>query len=94
LDRLPELAADLVHRPVAVLVTTGGAPSAIAAKVATSTIPIVFVIGGDPIGRGHEPFAPRRQCHGNDDHCGRPRVTRVKRFWNAAATFQQQIRRD
>ena len=52
LDRLPELTADLVQRSVTVLVTAGGAPSAIAAKAATSTIPIVFVIGGDPVGLG------------------------------------------
>ena len=47
--RLPELAGDLVRRGVAVLVTTGGEPSALAAKAATSTIPIVFSIGGDPV---------------------------------------------
>jgi putative ABC transport system substrate-binding protein len=52
LDRLTELAVDLVRKPVAVLVTSGGSNSAVAAKSATSTIPIVFVIGGDPVGLG------------------------------------------
>jgi putative tryptophan/tyrosine transport system substrate-binding protein len=52
LDRLPELAADLVRLPLAVLVAVGGASSALVAKKATMTIPIVFVIGGDPVGLG------------------------------------------
>jgi putative ABC transport system substrate-binding protein len=51
-DRLPALAAELVSRPVAVLVGVGGEPSAIAAKRATSTIPIVFGMGGDPVKAG------------------------------------------
>ena len=51
-DRLPGLAADLVGRNVDLIVTTGGAVSALAAKNATSTIPIVFVIGTDPIADG------------------------------------------
>jgi putative tryptophan/tyrosine transport system substrate-binding protein len=51
-DRLPAMAAELVRRPVAVLVTTGGEPAAMAAKDATSTIPIVFLIGGDPLKLG------------------------------------------
>jgi putative ABC transport system substrate-binding protein len=46
-DRLPALARELVSRRVAVLAATGGEPSAFAAKEATSTIPIVFSIGGD-----------------------------------------------
>jgi putative ABC transport system substrate-binding protein len=52
LDRLPELATELVRRPIAVLVAVGGSNSAMAAKRASSTIPIVFVIGGDPVRLG------------------------------------------
>ena len=51
-DRLPAFAAELVNRRVSVLVATGGEPAALAAKSATSTIPIVFAIGGDPIKLG------------------------------------------
>jgi putative ABC transport system substrate-binding protein len=51
-DRLPAFATELVERRVSVLIATGGEPAALAAKSATSTIPIVFAIGGDPIKLG------------------------------------------
>jgi putative ABC transport system substrate-binding protein len=51
-DEIPALAAELVARRPSLIVATGGDPVAIAVKAAAPTIPIVFVIGGDPVGQG------------------------------------------
>jgi putative tryptophan/tyrosine transport system substrate-binding protein len=50
-QRLPAMAAELVHRPVSLLLAQAP-PAALAAKAATATIPIVFVVGFDPVGAG------------------------------------------
>jgi putative tryptophan/tyrosine transport system substrate-binding protein len=52
IDRLPALASELVRRRVVAIATSGGVASALATKAATTTIPIVFLVGGDPVSLG------------------------------------------
>jgi putative tryptophan/tyrosine transport system substrate-binding protein len=63
LDRLPAMAADLVRRRVAVIVTLGNRPSMLAAKATTTTVPIVFLFSGDPVTLGF--VASLKQPGGN-----------------------------
>src|SRR5262245_25931826 len=51
-DRLPELAAELVRRRMAVIIGSGGIPAIMAAKAATATIPVLFIVSEDPVRLG------------------------------------------
>ena len=59
-NQVQALALDFVQRQVAVIVTTGGETSAVAAKAATTTIPIVFNTGTDPVSLGLSPASPNQ----------------------------------
>ena len=58
-DRLPALAAELVRLPVNVIVSAGSTPASIAAKAASTTVPIVFYVGTDPVSIGLVPSFSR-----------------------------------
>jgi ABC-type uncharacterized transport system substrate-binding protein len=83
-QRLPGLSADLVRRKVTLIAAIGGTPAAWAAKAATTTIPIVFAIGGDPVALGLVPSLSRPD--GN--------ITGVTFYGTALVTKQLDLARE
>ena len=102
LERLPELAAELVRLKVDLIVTSGG-PTPLAAKGATTTIPIVMTTSVDPVGSGLgcQSGAAGRQCHGACQSIARAkhqktgdtqgRSTQARPSWIPAGAGKQRI---